>query len=311
LLHEIEKEIEVRVFAKHPMPHHESSTAAPLPLKISRDQLWRPDTDIIHAIGGGETAIRVSDVLDPKTPMIVSFVGAADLSRQIRSERLRDGYQRLFERVHFVTYPDSFGLSQLEVFGAPSTKLIRTPAALPLRSYPIAHSNREMLAVMVGRPTRRKNHTRAVEVAKRSDHLRKLILVGKSFEVDGVPRVVGVGRIPHDELIRLLSTSDVLLQTGDWEGKEFDSLPTVVLEALAIGIPVVSTPLFGIVELSRSFPDFVRVAKTVPELAEELDQMLACDTRQYVAEVRQRVLQQHGLEQVTRRILSIYEEILW
>lgn len=309
LLREIKKELNVKVFAKHPMPHHESGTAAPLPLMIPREQRWKPDTDIVHAVGGGETAMRVAGVLDLKIPMIVSFIGGADLSRQLRIERLRDGYQRLFVRVRFVTYPDCFGLSQLKAFGAPSIKLIQVPTALPIRSYKIARPSGEMIAVMAGRSIHRKGHARAVKVAKLSMRLRKLILVGKKEPIDDNPRVVQDNIVPHDRLLKILSRSDVLLQTGDWEGEEVDSLPTIVLEALAMGIPVVSTPLPGIVELSRSFPDFVRVGKTVPELAEALDQTLACNTRQDASEVRQWVFMRHGLEQVARRILDIYQEI--
>ncbi|MCL0065970.1 glycosyltransferase family 4 protein [Dehalococcoidia bacterium] len=291
------------------MPHHESGTAAPLPLMIPREQRWKPDTDIVHAVGGGETAIRVAGVLDLKIPMIVSFVGGADLSRQLRNECLRDGYQRLFERVHFVTYSDRFGLSQLKAFGAPSIKLIQVPTALPIRSYKIASPSAEMIAVMVGRPIYRKGHARAVEVAKLSKCLRKLILVGKKEPIDDNPRVVQVDIVPHGKLLKILSRSNVLLQPGDWEG-EVDSLPTIVLEALAMGIPVVSTPLPSIIELSRNFPDFVRVAGNVVELAKELDQMLACSTRLDGFQVRRWVLRQHGLRQVARRILNIYEEIL-
>jgi len=311
LLHEIEKEIDVRVFAKHPMPHHESGTAAPLPLKIALYRRWKPDTDIVHAIGGGETAIRVSDVLDPKIPMIVSFVGGTDLSRQLRLKRLHDGYQRLFERVRFITYPDRFGLSKLETFGAPSNKLVWIPAALPSHSYEIAYPSRKMLAVMVGRPIPRKGHMRAIEVAKLSKYLWKLIIVGKKDpKINGDPRVLQIHRLPHDTLLKLVSRSDVLLQTGDWESKEVDSLPTIVLEALVMGVPVVSTPLAGIVELSRKFPNFVRVAENVMELAKELDQMLICDTSVGLSEISQWIFQQYGLERVAQRILHLYEKIL-
>jgi len=311
LLHEIEKEVDVRVFAKHPMPHPESGTTAPFPLKISRDRRWEPETDIVHAVGGGETAIRVSDVLDPKIPMIVSFVGGVDLSRRLRLKRLRDGYRRLFERVCFVTYPDCFGLSQLEAFGAPSNKLIRIPAALPIHSYEIAHPSRKMLAVMISRPIPRKGHMRAVEVAKLSKYLQKLIIVGKRDpEINGNPRVLQINRLPHDKLLKLISRTDVLLQTGDWEGKEVDSLPTIVLEALVMGVPVVSTPLAGVIELSRKFPNFVRIAENVMELAKELDRMLVCDTRLCFSEIRQWIFQQHGLERIAQLILHLYKEIL-
>ncbi len=312
LLHEIEKKIkDIKVLAKHPMPHSESSTPAPCHLILPKNTPWRPDTDIVHVVSGGETAIRVSNVLDPKIPMIVSFVGGADLSRQLKNSHLYDGYRNLFERVCFVTYPDRFGQLQLKTFGVSSTKMVHIPAALPLRFYEIARPIQEITVVMAGRPISRKNHAMAKEIAKHSKHLRKLVVIGKKeYKIDSDPRILGVDIIPHTELLRLLSKSSVLLQTGDWEGHEVDSLPTIVLEALVMGMSVVSTPLIGAVDLSHIFPDFVRVAETVPELADALDRMLTCDKNRDVLKLRQWIIQQHGGEKVACQILNLYKKIL-
>ena len=55
-----------------------------------------------------------------------------------------------------------------------------------------------------------------------------------------------VGQQPHAEVMRILRDSDVLLITSIHEG-----LPTAMLEAMALGKPVVATPVGGIPEILK------------------------------------------------------------
>lgn len=311
LFHEIKHKVKnLKVLAKHPIPHERLDKNGPYLLKIPQSARWKPDTDIIHAVGGGETAIKISTLLDQKIPMIVSFVGGADLTRQLRNPDLRLGYQKLFNRVSVITYPDRFGFQQLKDFGAPRDKMVCIPAALPLKSYKIARPDKKKKAIMIGRPIKRKNHAMAVEIAKQSKYLRTLIVVGKKELGDNDPRIIQTDIMPHSKLIRLISTCNILLQTGDWQGAEVDSLPTIVLEALAMGIPIISTPLIGILEISHIFPSFVRVSATVDELVYNLDQMLISNRRRNIIKLREWIFQTHGLNKITSQILALYENVL-
>ena len=65
-----------------------------------------------------------------------------------------------------------------------------------------------------------------------------ICLVGHRFQI--------VGQRPHAEAMRILRDSDVLLITSIHEG-----LPTVMLEAMALGKPVVATPVGGIPEILK------------------------------------------------------------
>lgn len=306
----LREHVSISVLAKHPAAHEESGAAAPRRLALPESGEWRPVTDVVHAVGGGETAIQVARVLRPDIPLVVSFVGGADLTRQLNQERLRAGYGDLFDRCRLITYADGFGLSRLRAAGAPDDKLRRVPAALPLTSYEAARPGGAKVALMAGRPIRRKNHARAVEVSALSKRLRRLIVVGRGEMPEADPRVLNVGVVPHGELIKLLGGTDVLLQTGDWEGDEIDSLPTVVLEALAVGVPVISTPLPGVVELHGIFPEFIRIAAGPEEMARCMDAMLAGPQNLDASGVRAWVLQNHGRGRVVAELLALYEGLL-
>lgn len=312
LFREVKRQVaSIRVFAKHPMHHDELGSDVVHSLKLPHDVAWQPDADIIHAVGGGETAIKISKLLVQKIPLIVSFVGGADLTRQLCNLSLRLGYQRLFERVAVITYPDRFGFQRLKDAGAPSAKMVCIPAALPLAHYKTSLRHKEMKVIMAGRPISRKNHALAIEISKQSKNLRKLIIVGKKeLSADNDPRIYQTDIIPHAELIRLLSTCDILLQTGNWNGTEVDSLPTIVLEALAMGIPVISTPLVGVVELSHRFPDLIQIAETSTEFAKLLDHMLTSKKEGDITKLKQWIFQAHGLKNIANQILDLYMEVV-
>lgn len=88
-------------------------------------------------------------------------------------------------------------------------------------------------------------------------------------------RVAFAGRQTHDEAMRRLARSDVLLNASSWEG-----LPHVALEALCLGVPVVASASGGTSEAVRSqvngllidpstaegFADALRKLESDPEL---------------------------------------------
>lgn len=90
-------------------------------------------------------------------------------------------------------------------------------------------------------------------------------------------RVVLAGALPHEETLRLLASAEVctlpcvVAPDGDRDG-----LPTVLLEALALGVPVVSTPVSGVPEIVVDGESGLLVPPADPAaLAGALDRLLA------------------------------------
>ncbi len=303
------------VLAKHPRPHPRPEI--PPPGKLDFKALsypWRPGADLVHAVSGGETAIKVARLLAEEIPYVVSFVGGADLTRQLVDPELAAGYRDLFRRADAITVPFPQATRILLQAGAPAERLVEIPLALVATDYPRHHPPGTPTAIWVGRRRRRKNRPLAVAAAAASKRLERLLVVGERDGTEAAcsdPRVEFLGAVSHADLLPLLASSHLLLQTGWTSGDEIDTLPTVVLEALAIGMPVVSTPLEGVRDLARRHPEMIRTGSTAAELGRQMDRLLAAMPDAGAARAAgEAIARDFALDAAIRGFLKLYQKLL-
>ncbi len=311
----IQAHAEIEILGRKPRPH--PWAGVPIPRYFdpwTMKKPWRPEADLVHSISAGTVSIKVAKVLADDVPYVVSLVGGFDLSRELEDPKLNKGYRNLFRRVDAITVPFHQATTSLLEAGVPRERIVEIPLGLPARKYPRSAPREKKTALWAGRPIERKNRPLAVETFTRSRLLERLIAVG---EPDGTeasvndPRVTFTGALEHSELLPLLASSHLLLQTGWPSGEEYDTLPTVVLEALAVGMPVVSTPLDGVRELAERYPDLVHLGDTAEDLAAACDRVLAAWPAHGTARtVSAEVLADYSLTAAVGRFLQLYRRLL-
>jgi glycosyltransferase involved in cell wall biosynthesis len=117
-------------------------------------------------------------------------------------------------------------------------------------------------------------------------------------------RVHFVGEV--SDVMPFLSASDVFLLTSDTEGT-----PGAMLEAMAMGLPVVSTAVGGIPEVVRDDAGLLAAPEDEERLSDSLG--LLVDDEKLRAKLgsiaKARVQSQFSLDSVTRKFLDLYQSV--
>ena len=163
----------------------------------------------------------------------------------------------------------------------------------------------------------------AARLASRRPSLRVVIAGGGDLavELEGRARDAGVahivqflGAIAQSEMPAWLSAADVVaLPSVRDDLGNVDGLPNVVLEALAAGAPLVSTPAGGI----ASVVEHGRTGLLVPErdsdaLADAIETLLADDElRNRIGQAaRREVCERYTWDQYAARLESLYDGVV-
>jgi colanic acid/amylovoran biosynthesis glycosyltransferase len=200
-------------------------------------------------------------------PLIVWFHGYDVFHDDTVRQWLAD-YRDLFDQADRIVAVSDVMVRRLEALGAPPEKLVHLPAFVDLSRFPpVDHADRPPHFLAVGRFAETKSpHLTllAFERVVRRVPAARLTFVGKGgggelFEACVIlARALGLeqavrfrGVLPHADVAAAMHEARVFVQHsvttpehGDREGK-----PVAIMEAMACGLPVVSTRHAGIAEL--------------------------------------------------------------
>jgi glycosyltransferase involved in cell wall biosynthesis len=181
--------------------------------------------------------------------------------------------------------------------------------------------DRKRVVLGVGRLVPIKNMTlllNAFALVAQSDSAAHLLLVGEGPEQSQLAsladrhgiakRVTFVGYVPQDQLGPYYRSADLFVLSSD-----FDNSPNVVLEAMACGVPAVSTNVGGAAEyiVPGQGGDLV-AARDEAALAGAIADWLGDAARRRAAGAfnRQRVVQQFSWRASAERLLEVYQQVI-
>ncbi|OGX15237.1 MAG: hypothetical protein A2166_00415 [Omnitrophica WOR_2 bacterium RBG_13_41_10] len=216
----------------------------------------RKKYDVIHFHFGhnGQRLIFLKEFL-PQTKFITTFHGC-----DIRLGLERGGgiYKKLFQKSDCIIATSDFIKDKLTILGCPFNKIIRIYNGINLEKFNFRKFKKDNLVITtVARLEEVKNISLALKVIKslkdEGKYKFKYYLIGDGSKREEVEQeilelnikdvVVLFGTLTQEEVINKLKEADIFFLPSKAEG-----LPTVLLEAQAMKIPVVATNVGGVCE---------------------------------------------------------------
>jgi colanic acid/amylovoran biosynthesis glycosyltransferase len=291
----------------------------------SRAFRGEPPFDVIHAHFGpnGVRAVRLRERGVIEGPILTSFYGY-DVGRRWTCE----GYDRLFEKGDLFTALSEEMRRRLIAMGCPADRLIVHPLGVDIEQFSPRPriAGRQMQILTIARLVPKKGvefGLRAVAALIERGVEAQYTIVGHGelrAKLESIAQGLGIrgsvrfaGPQPQSAIPRLLHESDVLLAPsvtaadGDAEGT-----PVVILEAQAMGVPVVSTMHAGTPEIVGDGKSGVLVAEgDVAALTERLARLRESPaTRAEMGSSgRAIVVGNHDIRVLNRKLLGIYERL--
>jgi colanic acid/amylovoran biosynthesis glycosyltransferase len=213
---------------------------------------------VCHVHKGTQALVTRGLTRDLGLPLLINFYGS-DVSQRAFLRRARRGYRELFARARFLLVEGPAMRERLIGLGAPAERIRIQRIAIDVADYPLRARSwdgfRPVRLLHVGRMVEKKGlEVALLALAKTGEAFPwSLTVIGDgplgarmraladSLGLSG--RVEFLGSRPLAEMRAALESHDLLLQPsrtgsdGDGEG----GAPTVILEAQACGMPVITT----------------------------------------------------------------------
>jgi colanic acid/amylovoran biosynthesis glycosyltransferase len=290
----------------------------------------RPPFDVIHChFGPNELrglGLRNAGALQGK--LVTSFYGY-DISEFPRQRRRNPPYTRLFAQGELVLAISQEMQSKLIELGCDPKRIQVQPLGVKPRMFPPAipaAANRPIRILSIGRMVAKKGMEyglMAVAALFREEPHLEYVIIGDGplrTEIERLIDDLGLGNIvrlagwkTRPEIVKALGDADVLLapsvtaESGDREGT-----PVVIMEALASGVPVVSTLHAGIPEVvEQGVSGFLVPERDVPGLAGALGRLVRNPElrARMGARGRSAMAERHDIGALNNRLLGIYRQL--
>ena len=287
----------------------------------------RLEPDIIHAHFGMVGALAAPVARSCSVPFVTSFHGF-DAFKLSREAPWKQEYERLFEQAVRLTAVSDQMADHLVTLGAPPEKVQVIHVGKKMEEYSYrASTSPPGDWLSVGRFVEKKGHEDSIRAFSTflgdrpestlsiiGDGERRRRLENLIEELRLQEHVQLLGRRPHSEVKRRMEEADAFLlcskaaSNGNREG-----IPTVLMEAQAIGVPVVATRHSGIPEvIPESHHDFLAPEGDVEAIAERLRRLASQSVealRTMSEQGRRKVEREFNLRDEGEKLRNLYRSI--
>jgi glycosyltransferase involved in cell wall biosynthesis len=116
-----------------------------------------------------------------------------------------------------------------------------------------------------------------------------------------------LGPLPRIKALKILAGSDAVVLPSREEG-----VSTVLLEAMALRVPVVATKVGGTIEILKNGEDALLVSPDPREIKDAVTRLLANNnlTRKLIENAYQRLLNNYEWKIVLKKYLELYRQLM-
>ncbi len=280
--------------------------------------------DILHAHFGPAGALVSAVTSAHQIPLVVSFHGF-DAFKLPTEAFWRDKYSELFRRAECITVVSDMMSNHLAALGAPSEKTRVVRVGKRVDDYPYRSPTSAVRDwISVGRLTEKKGFGDCVAAFQQlvAEYPESTLdIIGEGARADDLHHQIDsnglsdqvrlLGKRPHGEVKKRLHRADgFILCSKEAEDGDREGVPTVLMEAQAIGLPVVSTAHSGIPEvIPEESHVFLAPEGSVNEIADRMRRLAgkSAEELQIMSKRgRQKIEQEFNLSIEAKSLQSIY-----
>ena len=288
------------------------------------------DIRFIHAHYGPSGMEIVPLAKKMKIPLLVSFHGY-DVSVMLKNKKYTRQLAEIFDYGHFIAVSNYMARKLIKA-GAEQSKISVIYYGVPVentfvRRKPVRDKikdKEEIKFLQISGFAEKKGHVytlKAFAEFLKSYQNCKLILGGHGSYFDTIKKlteelniknnVFFLGAVKPDDVYDVMKDADIFLhhsvtaESGDEEG-----IPNVIMEAMATGLPVISTYHSGIPELIEDgVSGYLVEEKNISMYAEKIKE--ATDSGEDLSRnARAKIVDAFNLEKQNRKIVELYKKIL-
>lgn len=293
--------------------------------------LRKNDVKLIHAHYGPSGLLILQSAKDLNIPLITTFHGN-DASAMLSKKSYLKSLKALFDYSYIIVVSE-FLRRRLISLGARENMIICHYIGTDLDKFEFhdrksvhekAKQNLKLQFLQVSNFVEKKGHKYTIEAFYRFLNVyphAELILGGNGETKEGMielvkklgieDKVVFLGAIGPDQVAKLMRDCDVFVHHSiTAENGSEEGIPTVLMEAMASGIPVISSKHAGIPELIAKDCGFLVEEKNVIEYVAQLTSLINIDTKPIVENAKNRVYDYFDVKKQNTKLISHYLNII-